>query len=156
VVKALTERAWCVVVPHHPGAARLARQRLTAELRDAVRPALLADVTAVLAELVGNAVRHADPLPRGVIRAAWRLRPQAPAAVVGLRVTDGGGPTVPRLRVVGPEATDGRGLYIVATLANRWGVERDGLGQAVWAEFGAEAGIADPFRPGTPAALRWA
>ena len=42
---------------------------------DVVPPTLLADVIAVLAELVGNAVRHAEPLPGGVIRVAWRLRP---------------------------------------------------------------------------------
>jgi anti-sigma regulatory factor (Ser/Thr protein kinase) len=139
VVKALTERSWCVVVPHHAGGARVARHRLTAELRDSVDPALLADLTAILAELVGNAIRHAEPLPGGVIRVAWRRRPEPRAGVVELRVTDGGGTTTPQLRVVGPAATDGRGLYIVARLADRWGVVRDGLGQSVWAELGAVA-----------------
>ena len=33
------------------------------------------------------------------------------------------------------DAADGRGLHIVAGLATRWGVERDGMGQRVWAEF---------------------
>ncbi|MFD0788512.1 ATP-binding protein, partial [Micromonospora azadirachtae] len=28
-----------------------------------------------------------------------------------------------------------RGLHIVSGLASRWGVELDGLGQCVWAEF---------------------
>nr|MDT0659824.1 ATP-binding protein [Micromonospora sp. DSM 115978] len=130
-----------MVVPHHPGGARLARQRLVAELCGAVPPAVLADLTAVLAELVGNAVRHAEGLPGGVIRVAWQLRP--PAGSVGIRVTDGGGATAPRLRVVGPESTDGRGLYIVAALAARWGVDRDGLGQSVWAELSA-TGSAEP------------
>lgn len=133
---AARDQAWCVVVPHHPGGARLARHRLAAELADVVPPTLLADLIAVLAELVGNAVRHARPLPGGVIRVAWRLRPSAEGALIQLRVTDGGGPsTGPRLRTASPDAADGRGLHIVAGLASRWGVEQDGMGQRVWAEF---------------------
>ncbi|MFF5176328.1 ATP-binding protein [Micromonospora sp. NPDC000089] len=129
------ERSWCVVVPHHPTGARLARHRLADELTDVVPPLLLADLVAVLAELVGNAVRHADPLPGGVVRVAWRLRPSPRGPVVSLRVTDGGAGAGPRMRVADPNAVDGRGLHIVAGLASRWGVDRDGLGQSVWAEF---------------------
>lgn len=135
---ALAERAWCVVIPHHPRGARIARQRLTSELRDAVRPGLLADAVAVLAELVGNAVRHAEPLPGGVIRVAWRLRPggsDAGGETVEVRVTDGGADDQPRVRTIPTDAIDGRGLSIVAALSDRWGVDRDGLGQSVWAEL---------------------
>ncbi|MGQ5260633.1 ATP-binding protein [Micromonospora sp. ZYX-F-536] len=124
-----------MVVPHHPAGARLARHRLAGDLADVVPPTLLADLIAVLAELVGNAVRHARPLPGGVVRVAWRLRPSADGPRIQLRVTDGGAGTGPRLRTVDPDAADGRGLHIVAGLATRWGVERDGLGQRVWAEF---------------------
>lgn len=132
---AARDRAWCVVVPHHPAGARLARHRLAGELADVVPPTLLADLIAVLAELVGNAVRHARPLPGGVVRVAWRLRPSAEGAVIQLGVTDGGASTGPRLRTASTDAADGRGLHIVAGLATRWGVERDGMGQRVWAEF---------------------
>ncbi|MEU1588637.1 ATP-binding protein [Micromonospora sp. NPDC005710] len=125
-----------MVVPHHPGGARLARHRLAAELADVVPPTLLADLIAVLAELVGNAVRHARPLPGGVIRVAWRLRRSADSARIQLRVTDGGSAgTGPKLRIAELDAADGRGLHIVAGLATRWGVEQDGMGQRVWAEF---------------------
>ncbi|MET8305737.1 MULTISPECIES: ATP-binding protein [unclassified Micromonospora] len=124
-----------MVVPHHPAGARLARQRLAGDLADVVPPTLLADLIAVLAELVGNAVRHARPLPGGVVRVAWRLRPSADGPRIQLRVTDGGAGTGPRIRTADPDAADGRGLHIVAGLATRWGVERDGLGQRVWAEF---------------------
>ncbi|WP_374251117.1 ATP-binding protein [Micromonospora sp. R77] len=124
-----------MVVPHHATGARLARHRLADELADVVPPALLADLVAVLAELVGNAVRHADPLPGGVVRVAWRLRPTPDGPCVQLRVTDGGAPSGPRMRAASPDAVDGRGLHIVSGLASRWGVERDGLGQSVWAEF---------------------
>ncbi|ATO15871.1 ATP-binding protein [Micromonospora sp. WMMA2032] len=129
------ERSWCVVVPHHATGARLARHRLADELTGLVPPALLADLVAVLAELVGNAVRHADPLPGGVVRVAWRLRTTERGPSVQLRVTDGDSGAGPRMRVASPDAVDGRGLHIVSGLSSRWGVDRDGLGQSVWAEF---------------------
>ncbi|BCL14785.1 hypothetical protein GCM10017556_25240 [Micromonospora sagamiensis] len=129
------ERSWCVVVPHHASGARLARHRLAAVLSDEVPPPLLADLVAVLAELVGNAVRHAEPLPGGVVRVAWRLRAEGDGQHVRIRVTDGGAASPPRMRTAGLDAADGRGLHIVAGLASRWGVDRDGLGQSVWADF---------------------
>lgn len=132
---AVSERAWCVVVPHHARGARLARQRMANALRGLIPSELLGDTVAVTAELVGNAVRHADPLPGGVIRVAWRLLPADPGdgVVVEVRVTDGGSDNSPVIRSVGPGAVNGRGLAIVAALAQAWGVERDGLGQCVWA-----------------------
>ena len=137
---ALADRAWCLVVPHHARGARVARHRLANELSGVIRATMLADVISVVAELVGNAVRHADPLPGGVIRVAWRLRDEPERRLVEVRVTDGGAPQLPRIRTVGLEALDGRGLSIVAALADRWGVDRDGLGQSVWAEL---SGVAD-------------
>ncbi|MDG4822081.1 ATP-binding protein [Asanoa sp. WMMD1127] len=130
---AVAEGSWHVVVPHHARGARTARHRLTTELAGTVPDELLADVIAVTGELVVNAVRHARPLPGGVIRVDWRL---SPAGVVAVRVTDGGGQVRPSARPAGPEALDGRGLHIVSALADRWGVDRDGHGQSVWAELG--------------------
>jgi anti-sigma regulatory factor (Ser/Thr protein kinase) len=136
VVTAVAERAWCVVVPHHARGARQARHRIAGELAGAISSELLADAVAVVAELVGNAIRHARPLPGDVIRVAWRIRAGVSRQLLEVRVTDGGGgPHEPCQRSVGPEAVDGRGLAIVAALADRWGVESDGLGQSVWAEL---------------------
>jgi len=106
-----------------------------------VRSELLADAVAVAAELVGNAIRHAVPLPGGVIRMAWRVRYASGAQMVDMWVTDGGGPTVPRMRQAGLDAIDGRGLAIVEALAVAWGVDSDGLGQSVWAQLRAPAAI---------------
>jgi anti-sigma regulatory factor (Ser/Thr protein kinase) len=91
----------------------------------------LADAVAVAAELVGNAVRHASPLPGGVVRVGWRLL----SGGIEIRVTDGGGTTAPTERRVGSESPDGRGLSIVSALADGWGVDHDGLGQCVWARM---------------------
>jgi anti-sigma regulatory factor (Ser/Thr protein kinase) len=135
VVTAVAERAWCVVVPHHARGARQARHRIAGELAGSISSELLADAVAVVAELVGNAIRHARPLPGDVIRVAWRVRASGERQLLEVRVTDGGAPEEPRQRSVGPDSVDGRGLTIVDALADRWGVERDGLGQSVWAEL---------------------
>ena len=125
------DRAWCVVVPHHARGATLARHRLTADLDGTVASDVLSDAGMVVSELVGNAVRHAEPLPGGVVRVAWSVGDGS----LEVRVTDGGSVEQPRICVVGPESVDGRGMVIVAALTARWGVIRDGLGQCVWAEL---------------------
>jgi anti-sigma regulatory factor (Ser/Thr protein kinase) len=128
----IAERAWCVVVPHQARGARVARHRLAASLTDLVGPELLSDATTVVAELVGNSVRHAQPLPGAVVRVAWRL---LRGGVLEIRVTDGGAASGPTPRQAAPDAVNGRGLAIIGVLAEDWGVERDGLGQCVWAEL---------------------
>ena len=140
MTEAADGHVWSVVVPHHARGARMARQRLAAELTDLVPGGMLADAVAVVAELLGNAVRHADPLPGGVIRLAWRLGQTKTGAYLELRVTDGGAAARrPALRALEDDSTDGRGLAIVSALSKRWGVERDNEGQCVWAELGAGA-----------------
>ena len=124
-----------VSVPHDASGARVARQRLAAELDRLVPPALRADAVAVAAELLGNAVRHAAPLPGNVIHFGWRVDVDPNEMVVELRVSDGGSPKVPHERTPEPEALDGRGLAIVSALARSWGVERDDAGQCVWARL---------------------
>ena len=133
---AVAEQSWHVVVPHHARGARAARHRLTTELAGTVPADLLDDVVAVAGELVVNAVRHARPLPGGVIRVDWGV---TAAGMVEVRVTDGGGQVRPSRRPAGPEALDGRGLQIVSALSDRWGVDQGGLGQSVWAELGERA-----------------
>ena len=126
-----TDRTWCVVVPHQAAGARQARHRFTAALEGLLPGTFLSDAVAVMAELVGNAVRHARPLDGGVVRVAWRLHP----AAVEIRVTDGGSTSPPEQREADAESPDGRGLTIVAALADSWGVDHDGLGQCVWARL---------------------
>jgi anti-sigma regulatory factor (Ser/Thr protein kinase) len=135
VSTAVAESAWCVVVPHHARGARQARHRLADALTGSIPPALLADVISVAAELIANAVRHAEPLPGGVVRLAWRLRTSEKGRLVEVRVTDGGARQLPRQRTATGDEADGRGLTIVEALADRWGVDKDGLGQSVWAEL---------------------
>jgi two-component sensor histidine kinase len=133
------DRTRCIVVPHQARGARLARHRLAGELAGQISSDLLESVIAVVAELVGNAVRHARPLPGGVIQVAWRLGAGEGRPFLLVRVTDGGGdPQGPRQRSAEPEETDGRGLAIVAALASEWGVDQEGAGQSVWARLAAD------------------
>lgn len=109
----------------------MARHQLTAALGSIVRPSLLADAAAIAAELVGNAVHHAAPLPGGVIKVAWRIVDGG----IEIRVSDGGAHDSPQVRSAAPDAISGRGLTIVQALASRWGYEPEGTGQCVWAEL---------------------
>ncbi|MET9296248.1 ATP-binding protein [Streptomyces sp. NPDC003077] len=85
----------------------------------------------VLSELFTNAVNHAR-VPRGrqvetrFVRLGGGLR---------IEVHDAADER-PCMLSPGPDSDGGRGLFLVAALASRWGVsERGGPGKAVWAEL---------------------
>jgi anti-sigma regulatory factor (Ser/Thr protein kinase) len=125
-----------VTVRHAPASAGEVRHQLGADLADAGLPAaVIADATLVVSELVGNAVRYAAPLPGGVLEVSWTVD----AGCVRLRVSDGGGASVPIRHDAGPEDVRGRGLAIVAALARDWGVEMSGNGagptSTVWVDL---------------------
>jgi anti-sigma regulatory factor (Ser/Thr protein kinase) len=82
------------------------------------------DARVVVSELVGNSVRHAQPLPDNEIIVRWSLDDQG----VVLSVSDGGGSrSSPHAVTASMSAVSGRGLSIVDALADRWWVEdRDG------------------------------
>ena len=121
-----------VALPHAPASATVARRRLVADLRNHGLPAtVIADAELVIAEMVGNAVRHARPLPDGTLCASWHVQGNS----VVVRVTDGGGPTRPAVQrqIDVVQAERGRGLAIVAAVARDWGAEPTGRGQRTWA-----------------------
>jgi serine/threonine-protein kinase RsbW len=124
-----------ITVRHAPASAGEVRRRLGADLADAgLARAVVGDAALVLSELVGNAVRYGRPLPGGVLEVSWSLDGDS----LWLRVSDGGGPSVPVRHEAGPEDVRGRGLAIVAALARDWGVEqsRNGTGRStVWVEL---------------------
>jgi anti-sigma regulatory factor (Ser/Thr protein kinase) len=127
-----------VMLPHTPASATAARRGLVAELTAlGVAPDIIADAELVIAEMVGNSVRHAQPLPEGGLAAGWELRD----ADVLVRVTDGGASTTPTVpcRIDVATSEQGRGLSIVAALAEDWGSERHGAGLRTWAIIGTHA-----------------
>lgn len=117
-------------VPHALHSAPLVRRRLRAQLADSgTSGGVIDDTTLLVSELVGNALRHADPLPDGTISVSWDVGPSA----LVISVTDGGARTSPGVRPMHTYETSGRGLPIVEALAIEWGVRRRGGATTVWA-----------------------
>jgi anti-sigma regulatory factor (Ser/Thr protein kinase) len=145
-----------VLLPYTASSVGVARRRLVGDLRDArVDEATACDAGLVLSELISNALRHATPLPGAAVRVAWRLHDDR----VEIAVSDGGGPTVPKVNDPGSSAIGGRGLGIVERLSLRWGVDpaSDGEGEiTVWAELplSPESEHADSGNPASNAASR--
>ena len=101
-----------------------------------------ADIELVADELITNALVHTDSGAKLTVQLldddCRRIR---------LEVQDTSSEW-PRRRTAGETATSGRGLLLVESLADRWGVEPLGTGKAVWCEF--RLPDAAP-RPGTAA-----
>jgi two-component sensor histidine kinase len=125
---------WSVAVPHRAQSAGVVRHKLAADLAGLLEPETLADVITVIAELVGNAIRHASALDGDVIRVAWSVHDEGSDQVIEVSVTDGGGPTQPHRRPYDVTSPDGRGIAIIEALSRRWGTDRNSHGQRVWAE----------------------
>ncbi|MFE4452478.1 ATP-binding protein [Streptomyces sp. NPDC056796] len=117
-----------------PRGARLAR-RLAGERFDAWGIPYGSEahdaLTLVVAELSSNAVRHGHVTGRD-----FRLRLSAEGAAVRVEVTDTRGERLPASVEAPPSDHDGgRGLLLVAALADCWGwyPRTDGPGKTVWA-----------------------
>ena len=120
-------------VPWKMASAMDVRHAVVRELRKlGVDATVIDEAEIVLSELVANAVRHAKPLADGAIRVSWTVR----GDVVEAEVTDGGGPTTPRLAPRSLWSANGRGLRIVRSLAHEWGVFESSSGRTVWVSLG--------------------
>jgi serine phosphatase RsbU (regulator of sigma subunit)/anti-sigma regulatory factor (Ser/Thr protein kinase) len=115
-------------------ARKMVREAVTAAVSD-LTPELLEAMLLVTSELVTNSLRHGEP---PVLLTLDRRR-----ARLRLTVSDQGSKT-PRPRLAGPDATGGRGLFLVSALATAWKIEPhigerggDRPGTSVWAEFQA-------------------
>jgi anti-sigma regulatory factor (Ser/Thr protein kinase) len=85
------------------------------------------DAALVVSELVGNACRYA--------REQVTVRVEVEAGD-GLRIEiEDDGPGMPFLRPTEPVDAAGRGLQIVATIADRWGTIATEDGKYVWVEL---------------------
>lgn len=115
---------WCRL-PFSPQSAGEARRRFDAWITEqdgalAEDRDRLYDAQLVLSELIGNSVRHADPLPDGTVEVGWGADERG----LDIAVRDGGGKALPEVRETPLMATDGRGLAIVSALARTWWVDR--------------------------------
>ncbi len=119
-----------VLLPYAPSSVAVARQRLSTDLRESgVYPDAVDDAVLVVSELLSNALRHAHPLPSGMIRVAWMCSDDR----VEVAVSDGGSATEPRAGRPTLSSLGGRGLGIVDYVAERWGVRHEGDTTTVWA-----------------------
>ncbi|UNO41757.1 ATP-binding protein [Streptomyces sp. MST-110588] len=91
------------------------------------------EVLLCVSELTTNALQHGVPPGRGFRLHLW----VTDEGTLRLEVHDSGAGH-PRVRAVPEDASDGesgRGLLLVETLADRWGVGRRNPGKTVWCEF---------------------
>jgi anti-sigma regulatory factor (Ser/Thr protein kinase) len=123
-------------LPATPEAASTARHALD-DLGDAVPDARLRDVRLLVSEVVTNAVRHANLAAGDAIELVVELNTGA----LRVEVHDPGGGFVPSAPSPDPTRPSGWGLYLVAELADRWGVDSDET-TLVWFEFDRPAAAA--------------
>jgi anti-sigma regulatory factor (Ser/Thr protein kinase) len=123
-------------LPASPEAASVARHALD-DLGDAVSDARLRDLRLLVSEVVTNAVRHANLAAGDAIELVVELNRRT----LRVEVHDPGGGFVPSAPAPDPTRPSGWGLYLVAELADRWGVDSDET-TLVWFEFDRSAAAA--------------
>lgn len=114
----------------HPASTTVARHWVAEQLRDL--PVDVAETASLLtSEVVTNAVLHAATMLTVSLTRRGRL----------VRVAvDDQNPALPAVRHVALDAVTGRGLYLVETLAARWGTRSTSTGKEVWFELDTDAG----------------
>jgi signal transduction histidine kinase len=126
-------------IPGDHAAAREARRFLLSHLPDDAADDDVDRLLLCASEIVSNAIEHGRP-PR-------RLDLSVTGRDVRVEVHDGD-PAQPSPQLVSPLSLRGRGLQIVDTAADRWGVAADGTGKVVW----FEVTLADASATGTEGA----
>jgi serine/threonine-protein kinase RsbW len=121
------------VAPEAAAEARHVLDGLTDELPDG----RMRDVRLLVSELVTNAVRHANLGSGDVIELVIELA----AHTLRVEVHDPGGGFVPSAPSPDPARPSGWGLYLVAELADRWGVDSADT-TLVWFELDRRAAAA--------------
>lgn len=136
-----TSGAVLMPLPHALASVAAARRVVVSAALHARMPrSAREDLAVVVSELVTNALRHARPLPDGQLELGYQLEPDG--ASMRVQVRDGGAATPPRARRPRTAATGGRGLAIVARLADSWGVHTGETSTTVWALVGGTTGEA--------------
>ncbi|BBC29232.1 ATPase/histidine kinase/DNA gyrase B/HSP90 domain protein [Streptomyces graminofaciens] len=123
-------RVFQMAVPAHPSCAAGVRRAVAAHLELWDLTALLDDAVLATDELFANAVRHASSDSSDTVAVVLECSERE------LRVTlADSSPALPVRRAVDGSAESGRGLSIVAALADDWGTEPPepgAVGKKVW------------------------
>lgn len=130
-----------------PRGARLARLLTEQQLRTWGLP--LEAPTQIVAELAANAATHGRVPGRD-----FQLLLYVVGGVLRIEVTDTRGDRLPRLTTPAEDGESGRGLVLVAALADRWGVtEGRHPRKTVWAEVALPTPRSGPDSPGKISSL---
>nr|WP_202447554.1 SpoIIE family protein phosphatase [Streptomyces sp. SID5468] len=109
----------------HPQTAGRARRLVRRALHRWALDDLAEAVELLVSEVVTNAVRHAErPITLRLLR----------TDVLRVEVGDDA-PQLPRMRHAQPQDENGRGLFLVNRVAQRWGATRLSAGKVVWFEL---------------------
>ncbi|MFF8915949.1 ATP-binding protein [Streptomyces sp. NPDC015032] len=108
----------------------LSRRRTARLVREWGYPDLAGDAALLVSELATNALLH------GAIRGRlFRVHLTLTSTTLRIAVSDPRGERLPGLRAAGDDECYGRGLLIVARIADHWGVEPRTVGKTVFAEL---------------------
>jgi anti-sigma regulatory factor (Ser/Thr protein kinase) len=118
-----------LTLPAAPESISVARRFVVAALHEGQAGSAADDAATLVSELATNALLHA--------RTTFTVEVQLLGEVVRIGVVDLSA-AAPRVRDYGSDATTGRGMRLVATMATRWGVERNDDGKMVWFELPAQ------------------
>lgn len=126
-------------MPGEPHAAAMARRWL-AEILEGWPEPQVETTRLLVSEVVTNAVLHAC----SDVEVRVRMHDRGVRVEVADRL-----PSAPLPKPYRPDAATGRGLRLLATLAERWGVSPSPDGKTVWFEVGRDAGSTGtrPERP---------
>ena len=117
--------------PSHPAQVKTARQQAERAARLwSLGTATASALELVVSELVTNAVKHARTAPGRQVGVTLTLGEKS--VRVEIRDAD---PAPPKFRHPSDDSEDGRGLLLVESLCQGWGVEHMVIGKAVWAEL---------------------
>ncbi|WP_327240162.1 SpoIIE family protein phosphatase [Streptomyces sp. NBC_01318] len=111
-------------LPHEPESAAAARRLVTGQLTDWNLDDLTFSTELIASELVTNAVRYST--------GPTELRLINDRALI-CEVSDNSN-TAPQLRHAEDDDEGGRGLYLIAQLAQHWGARHTGHGKTIWTE----------------------
>jgi anti-sigma regulatory factor (Ser/Thr protein kinase) len=126
------ESMWRAVLEGGASAPRRARHEITEHLNGELGSERTLDAVLLVGELVTNSVLHA---------ATGAAHEIVLELIIGLddvriAVTDAGSPTIPMIQPLDPARPGGRGLFLVDTLSDRWGMTREGTRETrVWFEM---------------------
>ncbi|MCC9703941.1 ATP-binding protein [Streptomyces sp. MNU76] len=124
-------------MPCEPESARRARLLISAALNAWAIGDLADTATLIVSELVGNSVQHTSCRLLRVI--VSRPSPHR----VKIAVIDKAR-TIPAMTSPADDAEQGRGLFLIDVLSDRWGCDRHPWGKTLWAELEAPRAVTAP------------